>query len=112
MVRVENTEQNSISAPPADAKGPQFEGYAPHSGQKGAKRSAQHGADLHLGNAYAHAAPDASSHCFGPCEKAKNWHPNQNDHGTHAEAWRKQNQEQNKKPLTLDENGQYHVQPG
>ncbi len=112
MVRIENSDQTATTAPPADAKGIQFEGFAPHSAQKPGQHGARHGADLHLGNAYAHAAPEANSHCFGPCEKAKNWHPDQNDRGSHAQTWRKQHEEQSQKPMTLGEDGKYQVQPG
>ena len=112
MVRIEQTEP-SHKTEQANAF-TNFDAYARHPGSHPERKPTIHHNDTHLGmgNAYDAAQPNPNSHCFGPCEKAKNWHPNAKDHSAQAEDWRQRNSELSQKPLDVDKDGKYHVQKG
>jgi hypothetical protein len=111
MAHIENYEHAPTTT--LHSPGYEFDGYAKHPGKEHSRlHHAQHGSHLHMGNAFEHASPSQNSHCFGPCEKAQGWHPAQNNHGSQAEEWRKEFEEQSHKPLSFDKDGQYQVQPG
>src|ERR1700723_53199 len=112
MGHLENTERHRITTSPEHANHIRFEGYAAHHNERGGREHVHHGKELHLGNAYDHAKPDPKSHCFGPCEKAKHWHPNPEDQSPKAKEWRKNFEKQDHEKLSTDQEHKYDVKPG